>query len=175
MDEFIVTAWRHFSGGVAHGKFQNNALVCVIFSDKNSYDIFSDFFIKLNKNKLNITFIEFQKEYAIVIYEDPKPSSFPNIGFYTDEMNLGGHYKTNKDLLKNNDVFFTYTMKEMDTPHSSETLNVDIHTEPIKVNRCQIIGKSDLPFKTKSEIKDGISTDLPYIIESSAYFSKNAT
>lgn len=169
--EFKITAWRHFSGGIAHGKFEDNALIGIILSDRDSYDIFSGFFEKSNKNKLNITFIEFQKEYAIVIYEDPKLNIFPDIGFYTDGMSLSGFYQANRDLLKNNRAYFTYTMKEMGEPHSSEKLEFTPHTEPIKVNLCQVINESDLPFKNMNEIKNGISANRPYVIESSAYIS----
>lgn len=169
--DFKLTAWRKFSGGVAHGMYGGKPLISLIFSDKTSYDIFSQFFTKLDKNKLKITFIEFQKDYSIVIYEDPESNFFPELGFYTDGMNIGGFYQKNRELLMNNDVYFSYTFQNMGTPNSSQAMNIGLDVEPIKIPLCQIISESDLTFKTRGELENGVSMDAPFLVESSAYFA----
>ena len=167
--EFKLTIWRKFSGGVAHGMNGDKPMISLIFSEQVSYDLFSGFFAKLNTDKLKITFIEFQREYSIVIYEDPGTDFFPEIGFYTDGMNIGGFYKQNRELLMDNEVYFTYTFQEMGTPHSSQVMEIKPHVEPIKINQCQIISESDISFKTISELKNGVSADVPFLVESAAY------
>lgn len=168
---FKITAWRNFSGGVAHSVYGGKPLISLIFSDKTSHEIFSNFFTTLDTNKLKITFIEFQHTYSIVIYEDPGNDFFPKLGFYTDGMNIGGFYQKNRELLMSNDVYFTYTFQNMGKPHSSQAMNLAVDVNPVKISHCQIISESDIVFKTHDELQNGVSQGVPFLVESSAYFA----